>query len=375
MGQKILMALNRFDIGGAETHVVELSKELQRRGYEVILASSGGAYVAELEALHMRHVTVPLDERSFIKMYRSKRLLKKLIEQERPQLVHAHARIPGFLCGLLQRKMKFPFVTTAHWVFYTDTLLRMLTNWGQYTIAVSEDIKTYLMESYHVPESQIVVTVNGIDTEKFSPDIAKESMVRELGLDASAPIIGTVSRLDDSRALCTRRMIAVAPKLAAAFPGLQMLIVGSGDVFDELKAAAEEVNRTIGRRCIVMTGARTDINRLVAVCDVFLGVSRAALEAMAEEKPVILAGNEGYIGIFSEQTLDTARESNLCCRGCPSLEEDALIRDVTDLLQASPEERAALGRYGRELVLKEYSVKRMADDCERAYQMAWKQKK
>lgn len=372
MGQKILMALNRFDIGGAETHVVELSKELQRRGYEVILASNGGSYVSELEAANIRHFTVPLDERSLSKMLRSKRILKKIIQTEKPQIVHAHARIPGFLCGLLQKKMKFPFVTTAHWVFYTNALLKRLTDWGQSTIAVSEDIKTYLMESYHVPESQIVVTVNGIDTDKFSPNISKEETMRALHLNPDAPIIGTVSRLDDSRALCARKMISAAPKLAKQFPGLQMVIVGSGDVYDELKAAAEQANREIGRSCIVMTGARTDINSLVAVCDVFLGVSRAALEAMAEEKPVILAGNEGYIGIFSDKTLDKARESNLCCRSCPPLEEDRLICDVAELLNATDETRRALGQYGRQLVLKEYSVKRMADDCERAYRMVMK---
>ena len=33
--------------------------------------------------------------------------------EEKPDVVHAHARIPAFLCGLLQKKMGFPFVTTA----------------------------------------------------------------------------------------------------------------------------------------------------------------------------------------------------------------------------------------------------------------------
>ncbi|MFR6187278.1 MAG: glycosyltransferase [Lawsonibacter sp.] len=37
--------------------------------------------------------------------------------EERPDVVHAHARIPAFLCGTLQRTMGFPFVTTCHWVF------------------------------------------------------------------------------------------------------------------------------------------------------------------------------------------------------------------------------------------------------------------
>ena len=60
-----------------------------------------------------------------------------------------------------------------------------------------------------------------------------------------------------------------------------------------------------------MTGARTDINELVSVADVFVGVSRAALEAMAAGKTVIVAGNEGYIGLFGEDKLAMAQENNL----------------------------------------------------------------
>ena len=41
MKQKILMITMGLDIGGAETHIVELSKELKRRGYDILVASSG----------------------------------------------------------------------------------------------------------------------------------------------------------------------------------------------------------------------------------------------------------------------------------------------------------------------------------------------
>ena len=41
MKQKILMITMGLGIGGAETHIVELSKELHRRGYDVIVASNG----------------------------------------------------------------------------------------------------------------------------------------------------------------------------------------------------------------------------------------------------------------------------------------------------------------------------------------------
>lgn len=38
----VLQALMGLDIGGAETHVIELSIELKKRGYRVIVASNGG---------------------------------------------------------------------------------------------------------------------------------------------------------------------------------------------------------------------------------------------------------------------------------------------------------------------------------------------
>ena len=105
-----------------------------------------------------------------------------------------------------------------------------------------------------------------------------------------------------------------------------------------------------------MTGGRTDINELVAVADVFVGVSRAALEAMAAEKPVIVAGNEGYIGLFGEDKLELAQENNFCCRGCELSNENLLYRDVVHAFNdLTEEQRQKMGAYGREVIFKYYS--------------------
>ena len=184
---KILMATMGLDIGGAETHIVELAKELKAEGHDIVVASNGGVYVPEIVAAGIRHYQVPMHRRDAGCMLRSRKLLKEIIRTERPDVVHAHARIPAFLCGTLQRTMKFPFVTTAHWVFTTKGGLRYLTNWGQRTVAVSDDIKAYLIREYGVPEEHISVTINGIDTEKFSPQTSGQSVVEEFGLDRSRP--------------------------------------------------------------------------------------------------------------------------------------------------------------------------------------------
>lgn len=201
---KILMATMGMNIGGAETHILELSKELKHQGHDVIIVSNGGVYVPEIEAAGIRHYQAPMHRRGFREMRRSRTILRDIISRERPDVVHAHARIPAFLCGSLQKRMGFPFVTTAHWVFDTSGILRYLTNWGQRTVAVSEDIKEYLIREYGLPPEHISVTINGIDTEKFSPAVSGERVIREFGLDASRPILSYVSRMDADRALVAR---------------------------------------------------------------------------------------------------------------------------------------------------------------------------
>lgn len=370
----ILMATMGMDIGGAETHIVELSKELNRRGYRVIVASNGGVYVPELEQAGIECVSVPMNRRSPWPMLQSLVKMRRLIKKERPDVVHAHARIPGFLCGILHKFMHFPFVTTAHWVFDTGGILGKLTNWGERTIAVSDDIKAYLWDNYGIPGEHVTVTINGIDTEKFSPAVSGAGVRRELNIPPDAVCVSSVSRLDDSRAFAARCLIDIAPQLAQRFPGLHLLIAGGGDVYDELKAKADAVNAQVGYEMLHLPGARTDINEIVAAGDVFVGVSRAALEAMAGGKAVIIAGNEGYHGIFGPEKLDEAMLGNFCCRGLPACTPEGLLADLTELLQSGPAAWAAQGAYNRQVIFDHYSVARMAEDALTAYRQVWRKK-
>lgn len=371
---KIFMATMGLGIGGAETHIVELAKELKARGHDIAIASNGGVYVPEIESVGIRHYPVPMHRRSMKDMMRSRGMLRDIIRKENPDLVHAHARIPAFLCGTLQSSLKFPFVTTAHWVFETKGMLRYLTNWGQRTIAVSDDIKAYLMREYKVSEQNITVTVNGIDTEKFSPAISRQRIMEELQLDPGKPVVSYVSRMDEDRALVARHLIQIAPELHQEFPGIQLIITGGGNVFDELKEQSEQINSQLGYRCIVMTGPRTDINEIVAAGDLFVGVSRAALEAMSAAKPVIVAGNEGYQGLFGPDQLEEAQAGNFCCRGLPLSTPERLKRDVIHTLRLPEEKRGELGAYGRQVIFDFYSVRRMAEDCLRVYEQVRRRK-
>ena len=366
----ILMALMGLDIGGAETHVTELSKELKRRGHNVIVASNGGVYVKELENFGIKHYNVPLQNKQPKNIITSVSLLKKIISEEKIDIVHSHARIPSFLLGKIQKSMKFPFVTTAHWVFTTKYGLKYITDWGQKTLAVSEDIKKYLIDNYKIPEKDITVTVNGIDTEKFCEKAPNESLKKEFGIENGDKTIVYVSRMDSDRSFIAHQLISAVDSLYPIISELKCIIVGDGNDFNAVKTEAEEVNKKYGKDIISLAGSRTDINEIISLAELFVGVSRAALEAMASEKPAIIAGNEGYIGLFNKDKLDVSLKTNFCCRGEAESQTQILTQDIANFFGMWNEEKEKTAKYGREVVLKYYSVTKMADDAEKVYKEA-----
>ena len=367
MKRNLLMVLMQLDIGGAETHVVELSKELSRRGYNVIIASRGGAYEDELKEAGIVHYTLPLHSKKPRDLLAARKGLKKIIEEEKIDIVHSHTRIASFLLAGLYKKMKFPFVTTAHWVFTTKFGLKYLTEWGEKTIAVSDDIKDYLIKNYKLDEKNIFVTINGIDTEKFSPEIDKKPVMEEFGINEEDNLIVYVSRLDESRSLVAKQLINVLPKLDNIVENLRVLVVGDGDDYNNVLSLAEKVNGELGREAVMLSGARTDINRLIAPAKLFVGVSRAALEAMSEKKPCIVAGNEGYIGLFDESKLQIGIDTNFCCRDCEQSTEERLAQEIGEFFGMWDEDIEKISQYSRNLIINSYSVSRMADDAEAAY--------
>jgi len=366
---KVLMTLMGMEIGGAETHVLELSKTLQRMGLDVHVVSNGGIYVKELEECGIKHYRVPLHNKQFINVFSSYRAIRKIIVENDIRLVHAHARIPAFICGLLQRRLDFQLVTTVHGQFSVAFPFNRLSNWGDRVFAVSQDLKEYLLTHYRVMEEDIRLTVNGIDTNRFSPDTDPDGLVAEISLKPDTKKIVSVSRLDtlDAISLPAHALIEAAEELAHDWP-IEIIIVGSGDDFDSIKAKADAVNKRVGEKLIHVTGQRTDINRFLAIADVFVNCARASLEAMSAARPVILAGGAGYIGILSEETKDAAVNTNFTCRGYQAVTGAKLVADIGKLLSKSDTERAALGAMGRELIKNLYSLERMATDSIEVYE-------
>lgn len=366
---KILMVTMAMHIGGAETHILELCRALSRMGHRITLASNGGVYADMLAAEGITQVSLPLHTKKPWAVARSYRGLEKLICAGEFDLVHAHARIPAWICGLLWDKYHFRFATTAHLNFSLNPLWRVMSRWGERTMSVSDDIVSYLVDNYGVARERIHTTINGIDLEKFSPDVPYRDTLAELGLSCEGRRrIVYMSRLDTDRAEYAAVLAKIAPRIAETFPDTDIVIVGGGNEEERIRHIAAESNARAGRQIVTMTGNRSDTNVFCACADVFIGVSRSALEAMAAGVPVIVAGNQGVLGIFDETKMQTAVDTNFCCRGCPKYTPDELFDDIAALLSQSPESLRSRGAWCRSVVAEYYTADRMARDYVAMYE-------
>ncbi|MBQ9806022.1 MAG: glycosyltransferase [Clostridia bacterium] len=318
---KILLLTDRMEAGGAETHLVQLAKDLQKKQHDVLLWCSGGRLAKALEQEGIRCILQPPPTHNPLALFFRRQRLIRLIKKERIKVLHAHTRLTAQLIRGLQR-LGCAEIVTVHAQFYANALLSRISYWGQATIAVSEDLREYVANTYRLSARQITVIPNGIDCHRYAPKKRTHSGIRLL----------FASRLDTDCSHGADLLCRLAPRLCSLYPDLQITIAGGGSEYPRISAVAQSVNRALGRACLKLLGWVDDMASLLRGQDIFVGVSRAAMEAAASGCAVILCGNEGYLGILDESTLASASLTNFCARGEPIPDADRLFLDLCTLI-------------------------------------------
>jgi len=358
---KILMLTAALHSGGAETHICELARILALRGHSVCIASSGGNMVNLLSSYNVSHVTIPLNSKKPHLLFFSVLKLRSLLRKNDFDVIHIHSRIAAFVCRIsLGIKPRACVVSTAHAHFRSGPFLRAFSFWGSASIAVSEDLKEHLIQKYGVFRENISIIPNAIDTDRFFSPAKKENAPRP-------PRMIFVSRLDTDCSLGALLLCRIAPRLAKKYPGVTIDIAGGGKAYRKIYAEAESVNKKLGYTCIRMLGHTDDIPSKLSDADLFVGVSRAALEAMSCELPVVLCGNEGFLGILDSSNISAAQNTNFCCRGCELPTSEGLMSAIYSILEMKPAERKALGKFLREYVCKNHGLSSLAEATESFY--------
>ncbi len=353
----VLMVTGGMESGGAETHVLELASALAREGHSVTVASEGGRLVIELARAGVSHVKLPLTKKTPIAVIKSARGLMRLTQKHRFHVIHAHTRIAAVIAYFVCSQRGIGMVSTVHAHFKNSLPLRKMSRWGDRVIAVSEDLREYIQKNANdVLAENVSVIPNGIDTARFCPSTR-----------SGGHRIVFISRLDSDCSRAAYALCESAEKIAEKFPDAEIVIGGGGSEFQKIGRLADKMNSRLSRQMICVVGEVEDAAKLLGSADLFVGVSRAALEAMSVGVPVILAGNEGFGGILDEKNLEIYEQSNFCARGCSSTTAQKLTEAVNTALSMSQNEREALREKLRRYVCEYHSVEYMAERTLKVY--------
>lgn len=368
MGKNIVILTMGLEIGGAETHIVELAKALKDKGHNVTVFSNGGVFVEQLIQANITHISAPMNTKQPTALIKSIRILSDFCKNNPVSVIHSHTRITNYIAHHVCKRYRIPLVTTVHFNFKLNLFTKLFSRWGMRSLSVSDDLKTYVTESYGVDPSKVRITVNGINLNTFCKG-TNPQLRAKYNLNENHKVILCVSRIDTGACENVFRFLESAEMIYAAIPQARIVIVGNGNRFSELKQIVSDINLNTTDNYIQLAGAQTNISDYCRMADAFAGVSRSALEAMASKLPTILIGNAGYLGVYSESIHQACIDTNFTCRGYDYVSPSEVAKIMIGML-ATPKKYIESIESGYRLIEKKYSVVAMAEDALASYDEA-----
>ncbi|PZW47086.1 glycosyltransferase involved in cell wall biosynthesis [Humitalea rosea] len=334
--------------------VLPLMRGLRDRGHEVIGVAAGGPLLPEPDGF--RVIALPM-ARSLNPWAQARAALAlwRLFRAERPDLVHGHFPISGFLARIVARAAGVPRIAyTCHGFLFNQPgplwrrWLSVAMEWlgGRVTdvfMTVSAE-EAADARRLHIARDPIAIG-NGRDPARFRPDAATRAAIRaEMGTAEATCVIIAVSRLVRHKGY--RELLAAM----AAVPEAELWVVGNRlatDRGEDLEPAFAAAG--LGGR-LKRLGYRADVPALLAAADVFClpsyfeGLPMGIIEAMLTGLPVVATDIRGC----REQVLP--EQTGLLV---PPMQV-APLAEALARLAADPALRARMGAAGRARAMAEY---------------------
>ena len=312
---KVMQLLPELNSGGVERGTLEIARALVAAGHESLVVSNGGRMVSQLEAEGSTHLTLPIHKKALSSLWQI-RPLRKLIQQQQPDIVHVRSRVPAWLTHFalkgIPAAQRPHLISTVHGFYSINRYSQIMTQ-AEKVIAVSDSVVQYITEHYkNCPPQDIVRIYRGIDPAAFPHGYQPSAQwlnqtfkdFPELENKFLICLPGRITRLKGHETL-----IELMQQLHDQYPNLHAIVVGGADpkkaaYLQEMQDNIQAKNLT---ERITFVGHRSDIREWLAFSDVVLSLSsqaetfgRTALEALSVGTPVIGWNRGGVAEILSQ---------------------------------------------------------------------------
>lgn len=355
---------------GADKVMLDLIKNLDKSKYSpyVILPTEGALVDAlKIENVRVMVLPYPIMRRKYfnpkgiiqycLELVKYSRLIVKIAKKQKINLVHTNtaATIEGCY---VSRKLKIPQLWSIHEIIVRPQIMYKLTSkliskFSEITITDSGAVKKHLDASGFFEEGKVKVIYNGVDENRFNPNVDCEYLYDEWNIPSDAKIIGMMGRVNSWKGQSD--FLKAANYVMAIYPEVYTVFVGAafeGEEWRE-KELADAIDKSPFKSRIINKGYRVDSESIYKLYDVFVLPSTnpdplptVVLESMAIGKPIIGYKHGGVCEMVVDQynglLAKVCNPNDLAAKICILLEDDEL--------------RKQMGKNSRKRLLERFSI-------------------
>lgn len=342
----ILMALSQLEVTGAEVYGVTLADELIKRGNKVYIVSDTLTKPTKAE-----YIKIEFNKRSLAQRIDQVKTLVKIIKENDIQVVHAHSRASSWSSAIACKITGIPLITTTHGRQPIHFSRKVIKGFGDFGITVCENIYNQLVESLGVKKEKLCVLRNPVSCEEYNfSDVP----------NGDKKVVSIIGRLS-------------GPKGDVCFDLLEKLylkdnyviqVIGGKEIPERFKKFKDKVN---------FMGYINNVSEEIRKSHVIIGAGRVAIEGILSGRPVIAVGEQEYIGLVSEESIEKSLNSNFGDVNPKSkgIDVSNICEDIEKSFNLSKENLLKL----REIIEENYSFTKIIDEIEEIYQRQYVLKK
>jgi len=356
-------------IGGVESHVLALARELSRKGHEVQVFTSKHADLKEFDAVDGIPVRrVPVSSMLFDTPLTPK--LMPVLQAEKWDIIHAHSPPPmsSYYAARAAARSSVPLVYTHHCDPEIPSLLGRTVSWVYYRTLLSYTLRhaariivyteSYAATSYALWKHPTAHVPTGLDLGRFGPQNDGAAIRKKHGLEGKKVVL-FVGRLTAHKGIQT--LIEAA---AMTGPEVKYLLVGPGEFPASWSRRLRQL-KVEDRLVLAGKVAEAELPAYYAACDLLVlpSVSRleafglVLVEAMASRRPVVASDMPGVREVIKDG------KTGLLCE---PFNADDLAAKIGAIV-SNAEEAAGMGAAGRKLAEERYSWEVIGEKIEKVY--------
>ncbi len=345
--------------GGLARATLDTAQAVVAAGGSAVVASPGGALVADLMRLRATHIELPVGQQPLLGRLTLPSKLVSALRGVRVDVVQARSPATALIAGAVARRLDARWIATLHRPFVaTGPIGRFLERHqarADAAIAVSEHVARDALQRLPALALHLETISPGVNFDRFDPAIVRaERLIRlagELRVPDGSHLVLCPARFGEDNG----QKILIEALRRLGRDDVFCLLLGSTGVptaFEReleraIEAAALHGRMQIGPYVEDMAAAYMLADVVVATGGVRQGFSRTLVEAQAMGRPVVAEDGGG-----AAETLRPGVTGWLA----PAGDAAALAEALQTALSLSTERRAELARAAQEHVRGRYAL-------------------